>query len=104
MSDKVVLHISNSVSFHMASALSTKRVPCSPLIRISLCLSCFVSSSHPLGTLCVTGVPDAPAGASSPSKNLGKEQSYAVALISKNQTHKMQIDQTDQFITISYLK
>ena len=39
MSDKVVLHISNSVSSHMAPALSTKSVPCPPLIRITLRLS-----------------------------------------------------------------
>lgn len=68
VSDEVGLHKSNSVSSHMASALSTKSVPCPPQIRISLCLSLFGSSSHPLGTLRVTSVSDAPAGANSPQR------------------------------------
>lgn len=59
VSDKVGLHKSNSVSSHVASALSTKSVPSLPRIRISLGLSPSGSNSHPLGALCVTSVPDA---------------------------------------------
>lgn len=43
----VGLHKSNSVSSHVTSALNTKSVPCTPPIRISLCLS----PSDPIHTL-----------------------------------------------------